>query len=49
MVGASVVFCHIARTRRGSATGLLEAHCSCSLRQITHALHEVSGQYRRSM
>ncbi len=28
---------------------LLQAVCSCSLGQITHALYEVGGQYRRSM
>jgi methylmalonyl-CoA mutase len=28
---------------------LLTAVCSCSLGQITHALYEVGGQYRRSM
>ena len=28
---------------------LLEAVCSCSLGQISHALYEVGGQYRRSM
>ncbi len=28
---------------------LLSAVCSCSLGQITHALYEVGGQYRRSM
>jgi hypothetical protein len=28
---------------------LLQAVASCSLGQITHALYEVGGQYRRSM
>jgi methylmalonyl-CoA mutase len=28
---------------------LLQTVCSCSLGQITHALYEVGGQYRRSM
>ena len=28
---------------------LLRTVCSCSLGQITHALYEVGGQYRRSM
>ena len=28
---------------------LLRTVCSCSLGEITHALYEVGGQYRRSM
>ncbi|MEP0774800.1 MAG: methylmalonyl-CoA mutase, partial [Acidobacteriota bacterium] len=28
---------------------LLDTVCSCSLGQISHALFEVGGQYRRSM
>jgi len=33
----------------GEVAGLLDTACSCSLGQITRALYEVGGQYRRSM
>jgi len=32
-----------------AVSSLLRTVCSCSLGQITHALYEVGGQYRRSM
>jgi len=35
--------------RLGQVAELLDTVCSCSLGQITHALYEVGGQYRRSM
>jgi methylmalonyl-CoA mutase len=38
-----------ARTGANLFADLLNAVCSCSLGQITHALYEVGGQYRRSM
>jgi isobutyryl-CoA mutase len=40
---------HTARTGTNLFGELLHAVCSCSLGQITHALYEVGGQYRRSM
>ena len=45
----------LARLQRTARSGgnvfaeLLQAVCSCSLGQITYALYEVGGQYRRSM
>jgi methylmalonyl-CoA mutase len=45
----------LARLQNSARTGgnlfaeLLQSVCSCSLGQITHALYEVGGQYRRSM
>jgi methylmalonyl-CoA mutase len=45
----------LARLQRAARRGdnlfreLLDTVCSCSLGQITHALYEVGGQYRRSM
>ena len=38
-----------ARTGGNVFAALLRAVCSCSLGQITRALCEVGGQYRRSM
>jgi hypothetical protein len=38
-----------ARTGADIFAELLQTVCSCSLGQITHALYEVGGQYRRSM
>ncbi len=38
-----------ARTGGNVFAALLRTVCSCSLGQITHALYEVGGQYRRSM
>jgi len=38
-----------ARTDGNLFAELLDTVCSCSLGQITHALYEVGGQYRRSM
>jgi methylmalonyl-CoA mutase len=40
---------HAARTGGNLFAELLGTVCSCSLGQITHALYEVGGQYRRSM
>lgn len=40
---------HAARTGKNLFAELLETVCSCSLGQITHALFEVGGQYRRNM
>ena len=40
---------HTARTGGNLFAALLHTVCSCSLGQITHALYEVGGQYRRSM
>jgi methylmalonyl-CoA mutase len=40
---------HAARTGENLFAELLQSVCSCSLGQITHALYEVGGQYRRSM
>ena len=40
---------HTARTGGNLFAELLQTVCSCSLGQITHALYEVGGQYRRSM
>ncbi len=40
---------HTARTGGNLFAELLRTVCSCSLGQITHALYEVGGQYRRSM
>jgi methylmalonyl-CoA mutase len=40
---------HTARTGGNLFAALLRTVCSCSLGQITHALYEVGGQYRRSM
>jgi methylmalonyl-CoA mutase len=40
---------HAARTGGNLFAELLQSVCSCSLGQITHALYEVGGQYRRSM
>ncbi len=40
---------HVARSRGNLFAELLDTVCSCSLGQITHALYEVGGQYRRSM
>ncbi|MGC8916760.1 MAG: fused isobutyryl-CoA mutase/GTPase IcmF [Thermoanaerobaculum sp.] len=40
---------HAARTGKNLFAELLETVCSCSLGQITHALYEVGGQYRRNM
>ena len=40
---------HTARTRGNLFAELLDAVCSCSLGQLTHALYEVGGQYRRNM
>ena len=37
------------RTGGNLFAALLQTVCSCSLGQITHALYEVGGQYRRSM
>ena len=38
-----------ARTGGNVFAALLRTVCSCSLGQITRALYEVGGQYRRSM
>ena len=38
-----------ARTGGNLFAELLQTVCSCSLGQITHALYEVGGQYRRNM
>ncbi len=38
-----------ARSGGNLFAALLDTVCSCSLGQITHALYEVGGQYRRSM
>jgi methylmalonyl-CoA mutase len=35
--------------RPGEVAELVDTMGSCSLGQITHALYEVGGQYRRSM
>jgi methylmalonyl-CoA mutase len=40
---------HTARIGGNLFGELLQTVCSCSLGQITHALYEVGGQYRRSM
>jgi methylmalonyl-CoA mutase cobalamin-binding domain/chain len=40
---------HTARSGGNLFAELLQTVCSCSLGQITHALYEVGGQYRRSM
>jgi methylmalonyl-CoA mutase len=40
---------HSARTGGNVFAALLRTVCSCSLGQITRALYEVGGQYRRSM
>ncbi len=40
---------HAARTGKNLFAELLDTVCSCSLGQITHALYEVGGQYRRNM
>ena len=40
---------HTARSGANLFAELLQTVCSCSLGQITHALYEVGGQYRRSM
>ncbi|HQU34162.1 MAG TPA: hypothetical protein PLB88_07595 [Thermoanaerobaculaceae bacterium] len=40
---------HVARSGGNLFAELLQTVCSCSLGQITHALYEVGGQYRRSM
>ena len=40
---------HTARTGGNMFAELLSAVCACSLGQITKALYEVGGQYRRSM
>lgn len=40
---------HVARAGGNLFTELLETVCSCSLGQITHALYQVGGQYRRNM
>jgi hypothetical protein len=40
---------HTARTGGNLLAELLDTVRSCSLGQITHALYEVDGQYRRSM
>ncbi len=40
---------HTARTGGNLFAELLQTVCSCSLGQITHALYDVGGQYRRSM
>jgi methylmalonyl-CoA mutase len=40
---------HTARTGGNLFAKLLDAACSCSLAQLTHALYEVGGQYRRNM
>ncbi|MBZ5587741.1 MAG: methylmalonyl-CoA mutase family protein [Acidobacteriia bacterium] len=39
----------VARSGANLFAELLQTVCSCSLGQITHALYEVGGQYRRSM
>jgi len=39
----------VARAGGNLFAELLDTVCSCSLGQITHALYEVGGQYRRSM
>jgi methylmalonyl-CoA mutase len=39
----------VARSGGNVFAELLAAVCSCTLGQITHALYEVGGQYRRSM
>jgi methylmalonyl-CoA mutase len=45
----------LARLQYSARTGgnlfgeLLQTVCSCTLGQITHALYDVGGQYRRSM
>jgi methylmalonyl-CoA mutase len=39
----------VARAGGNLFAELLQTICSCSLGQITHALYEVGGQYRRSM
>jgi methylmalonyl-CoA mutase len=39
----------VARTGGNLFAELLQTVCACSLGQITHALYEVGGQYRRSM
>jgi len=39
----------IARSGGNVFAELLQTVCSCTLGQITHALYEVGGQYRRSM
>jgi methylmalonyl-CoA mutase len=39
----------VARAGGNLFAELLQTVCSCSLGQITHALYEVGGQYRRSM
>jgi methylmalonyl-CoA mutase len=38
-----------AKARSREVAELLDTVCSCSLGQITHALYEVGGQYRRRM
>lgn len=40
---------HVARAGGNLFAELLETVCSCSLGQITHALYQVGGQYRRNM
>ena len=40
---------HIAIQNLNIFEGLMEATKYCSLGQITHALYEVGGQYRRNM
>jgi methylmalonyl-CoA mutase len=40
---------HTARTGGNLFAELLDAVCSCSLGQLTHALYQVGGQYRRNM
>ena len=40
---------NVARSDGNLFAELLQTVCSCSLGQITHALYEVGGQYRRSM
>jgi methylmalonyl-CoA mutase len=39
----------VARSGGNLFAEILQSVCSCSLGQITHALYEVGGQYRRSM
>jgi len=40
---------HIARQRGNTFAGLMDAVKVCSLGQISHALYEVGGEYRRNM
>jgi hypothetical protein len=44
-----IIFSRLAFPMSMRFEGIIDAICKCSLGQITHALFEVGGQYRRSM